>query len=54
MFVCLGEYDKLWQAVSSGKGKRGGKKRTAAKQVEGDFLKFGMEILPFFFLTAEV
>jgi len=38
----IGEYDKLWQAVSSGRGKgRTGKKKVAPKDVEGDFLGFG-------------
>ena len=37
-----GEYDKLWQAVSSGRGKgRTGKKKVAPKDVAGEFLGFG-------------
>lgn len=38
----IGEYDKLWQAVSSGRGKgRGGKKKVRPKDIDGEFLKFG-------------
>lgn len=40
----IGDYDKLWQAVSSGRGKgRSAKKKVAPKNVDGEFLKFGSE-----------
>lgn len=41
-FLVVGDYDKLWQAVSSGRGKgRTGKKKVAPKDVAGEFLGFG-------------
>ncbi|XP_065662337.1 small ribosomal subunit protein uS5m isoform X2 [Hydra vulgaris] len=51
-YYVIGEYDKLWQAVSSGKGKRGGKKRTAAKAIDGEFIKFGKANMQFPGLNA--
>ena len=42
VLLFIGDYDKLWQAVSSGRGKgRGGKKKVRPKDVHGEFLKFG-------------
>jgi len=38
----IGDYDKLWQAVSSGRGKgRSVKKKVTPKNIVGEFLKFG-------------
>jgi len=44
----IGDYDKLWQSVSSGRGKgRSGKKKTKPKEIDGEFLKFGSANMTF-------
>lgn len=51
----IGDYDKLWQSVTSGRGKgRSGKKKSIPKNVDGEFLKFGSEGATYLGLNAPV
>lgn len=51
----IGDYDKLWQSVTSGRGKgRSGKKKSIPKNVAGEFLKFGSAGVTYRGLNAPV